>query len=63
MGSGGEEKYEAKARVIEKGYSLKSLVVATRKEAFLRVGNVRGRVPFFGDGRLIGSREALWKVD
>ena len=31
-----EEKYEAEARVMEKGYSLKSLVVATRIEACLR---------------------------
>lgn len=62
-GKWGEEKYEAKARVIENGYSLKSLVVATRKEAFLRVGNVRGRILFFVDGRLIGNREALWKAD
>ena len=40
VGSRGEGKYEAEAKVMEKGYSLKSLVAPTRKEAFLRDGDL-----------------------
>ena len=63
--NGGEEegKYKAEARVMEKGYSLKSLVAASRVEAFLRAGGHAERMFFFGSGRLMGNGETLWKDD
>ncbi len=48
---------------MEKGYSLKSLVAASRVEAFLRAGGHAERMLFFGSGRLMGSEETLWKDD
>lgn len=53
----------AKARVMEKGYSLKSLTVASRVEACLRAGDFGKYMFFFGNGRLIGSSDLLWKAD
>ncbi len=60
-GRGG--KYEAKARVMEKGYSLKSLMVASRVEAFLCDGGLEKGMVFLGDGRRSGDIETLWKGD
>ena len=48
---------------MEKGYSLKSLVAASRVEAFLLAGGHAKRMFFFGSGRLMGSEETLWKDD
>ena len=62
-GSWGGGKYEADAAVMEKGYSLKSLVAPTLKEAFLREGELGKWNVFLGEGRLIGSRETWWKAD
>ena len=59
----GGERYEAKARVMEKGYSLKSSLVASRVEAFLRAGSHGGCVGFFGSDRLMCGEETLWKDD
>ena len=53
----------AEARVMEKGYSLKSRTVASRVEACLRAIGLRGRTTRFGTGRLIESKEMLWKAD
>ena len=53
----------AKARVMENGYSLKSSLVASRVEAFLRPGCHGERVFFFGSDRLMGGEETLWKDD
>ena len=53
----------AKARVMEKGYSLKSSLVASRVEAFLRAGDRGECVFFFGSDRLMGGEETLWKDD
>lgn len=65
--SGGGEReegmYMVKARVMEKGYSLKSFLVASRVEACLRVGSHVERMFFFGVCRLMGSEEKLWKDD
>ena len=63
MEEGGEGKYKAEARVMEKGYSLKSLVAASRVEAFLRAGGHAERMLFLGSGRLMGSEETWWKDD
>ena len=61
---GGEgERYVAEARIMEKGYSLKSLMAASLVEAFLRDGDLEESIGLFGIGRLIGNGEALWKVD
>lgn len=57
------KEYRAEARVMEKGYSLKSLVVASRVEAFLRTGDHGEVIFFFNCGRLMGSEEMLWKAD
>ena len=48
---------------MEKGYSLKSLIVASLVEAFLRADHLVNGMFFFGDGRLSASGEALWKAD
>ena len=60
---GGKERYKAEARDMEKGYSLKSLIAASRVEAFLRAGDHGARMFFFGSGRLMGSGKTLWKAD
>ena len=52
---GGTGKYKAEARVMEKGYSLKSLAAPSRVEAFLRAGDHGARLIFFGSVRLMGS--------
>ena len=52
-----------KARVMEKGYSLKSFFVASLVEACLRAGSHVERRFFFGVCRLMGSEEELWKDD
>ena len=59
----GGRRYEAKARVMEKGYSLKRFLVASLVEAFLRAGGHDERMFIFGSDRLVGSGEALWKAD
>ena len=54
----------AVARVIEKGYSLKSLIADFRAdEAYLRVSKLRGTPFRLGYDRLIGSKERLWIAD
>ena len=61
---GGEwegDKYKAEARVMEKGYSLKSLIAASRVEAFRFAGCNGERVCLFGSGRLTGSEGKLWR--
>lgn len=55
--------YMANARVMEKGYSLKSLIVASRVDAFLRAGDHGEYMFLFGSGRLLRSEETLWKAD
>lgn len=60
---GKRRKYRAKARIMEKGYSLKSFLVASRVEACLRAGDHVERALSFRKGRLIGSEEKLWKAD
>ena len=52
-----------KARVMEKGYSLKSFLVASRVEACLRTGSHVDIMFFFGVCRLTGSEGKLWKAD
>ena len=60
-GKGG--KYKLEARTMDNGYALKSLMVDTRREAFLLAGSLGKCMVFFGVGRLVGSREVLWKAD
>lgn len=64
VGSWGEGgKYKLEARTMDNGYAWKSLMVDTRREAFLLPGSLGKRMVFIGEGRLIGSRELLWKAD
>ena len=63
VGGGGEGRYRAKARVMEKEYCLKSLIVASLVEKFRRTGGHGDRRLFFGNARLLRGRERLWKAD
>ena len=56
-------RYSTQNTAMEKGFSLKSLMAASRVEAFLRTGDHGDRVIFFGSGRRMGSGEMLWKAD
>lgn len=56
------KRIRAEARVMEKGYSLKSLVAASRVEALLLDDGHGERLMFFSWDRRIGSAEK-WKAD
>lgn len=65
VGSGRREgvKYKLEARTMDNGYALKSLMVDARREAFLLAGSRGKCMLLLGEGRLIGSKELLWKGD